>query len=76
VFGREEVIDGWSRLKLSHNSSQSGSVVVNLGFFHATLSVFITEEVEHIVERLIWIIQHVSKCPALTILKKIVTGDD
>jgi hypothetical protein len=49
---------------------------MNLGFFHATMPAFIIEEVEHIVERVLWIIQHVSECPALTVLKKTITGDD
>jgi hypothetical protein len=75
VFGREEVINGWPRLKLSHNSSQSRPVVMDLRFFHATLSAFITEEVEHIVEGLFRIIQHVRERPTLTVLKKILTGD-
>jgi hypothetical protein len=48
---------------------------MNLGFFHATMSAFSIEEVEHIVERLLGIIQHVSKCPALTVLKETLTGD-
>ncbi|MBC8868407.1 MAG: hypothetical protein H8E44_03265 [Planctomycetes bacterium] len=50
--------------------------MMNLGFHHATLSVFIVEEIEYVVERLLWVVQHVSECPALTILKKTLTGDD
>jgi len=49
---------------------------MNLRFHHATLPVLIVEEVEYVVERLFRIVQHVSKCPALTILKKTLTGDD
>jgi hypothetical protein len=75
VLGGEKLVDGWSSLKLSHDSSQSGPVVMNLGFFHATLPPFVIEEVEHIVERLLRIIQHIGECPALTVLKKVATGD-
>jgi hypothetical protein len=76
MLGGEKIIDGASRLKLSHNPCQWGSVVVKLRFLHAALSVFTIEEVEYVVERLLGIIQHVSECPALTVLNKIVTGDD
>ncbi|MHC4406418.1 MAG: hypothetical protein ACYTG0_42865 [Planctomycetota bacterium] len=50
--------------------------MVKLGFLHAALSVFTIEEVEYGVERLLGIIQHVGECPALTVLKEIVTGGD
>jgi hypothetical protein len=76
VFGGKKVIDGGLGLKLSHHSSQRRPVVVDLGFLHAALSVFAIEEVEYGVERLLRIIRHVSKCPALTILKEVVTGED
>jgi hypothetical protein len=76
LFGGEEVIDGGLRLKLSHDPCQWGSVVMKLRFLHAALSVFTIEEVEYRVERLLAIIHHVGECPALTVLKKIVTGDD
>jgi hypothetical protein len=76
MLGGEKVIDGGLRLKLSHNSCQRGSVVMDFGFLHTALSVFTIEEVEYSVERLLGIIQHVSECPGLTILKKTVTRDD
>jgi hypothetical protein len=48
---------------------------MNFGFLHPTLPVVTVEEVDYVVERLLGIIQHVSECPALTIIKKSVTGD-
>jgi hypothetical protein len=76
VLGGEKVIDGWFRLKLAHNACQGRPVVVNLRFLHTAVSVFTLEKVEYNVERLLGIIEHVGKGPALTVLKKIVTGDD
>jgi hypothetical protein len=76
VFGGEKVIDGWLRLKLSHHPGQSRAVVMNLGFLHATLSGFVIEKAEHSIERLLQVIQHVNECPALTVMKKIVAGDE
>jgi hypothetical protein len=75
VLGGKKVIDRGLRLKLTHNPRQGGSVVVDLGLLHAALSVFAVEEVKYSVERLLRIIQHVSECPALTILKEVVTGE-
>ena len=75
MFGGEKAIDGWLGFKLSHNPGQGRSVVMNLGFLHATLPVFVIEEVEYGVERLLWIVQHIGERPALTVLKKILTGD-
>jgi hypothetical protein len=49
---------------------------MNLGVLHAALSVVIVEKGKYIIERLLWIVQDVSKCPALTILKEIATGND
>jgi hypothetical protein len=49
--------------------------VVSLGFLHATLPVFVIEEVEYSVERLLGIIQHVSERSSLTVLKKIMAGE-
>jgi hypothetical protein len=76
VFGGKKFIDGGLGLKFSHHSSQRRPVVVDLGFLHAALSVFVIEEVEYGVKRLLRIIRHVSECPALTILKEVVTGED
>jgi hypothetical protein len=38
------------------------------------LPIFVIEEVEHNVERLLGIVHHVSECPALTIPKETVTS--
>jgi hypothetical protein len=48
---------------------------MNLGFQHATLAVLIIKEGEESVKRLFRIVQHVSERPALTVLKKIITGN-
>jgi hypothetical protein len=47
---------------------------MNLGSLHAALPIFVIEEVEYSVERLLGIIHHVSERPALTIPKEIVAG--
>jgi len=73
--GRKEILDGRLRLKLSLYGRQRGSVVANLRFDHASLAVFIIEEVEYRVERLLGIIHHVSERASLTVVKKIVTGN-
>jgi hypothetical protein len=75
MLGGEKLIDGGLGFKLSDNSCQCGSVVVKLGFLHAALSAFVIEKPEYSVERLLGIIHHVGECPALTVLKKMVTGD-
>ena len=69
------MIDGLLCLEFSHDPGQRGPVVVKLGFLHAALSVVVVEKREDIVERLLGIIQHVGECPALTVLKEVLTGD-
>jgi hypothetical protein len=76
VFGGEKGIDGGLGLKLSHNACQRRPVVMNLGFHHAALTSWVVEELQHRVERLLGILQYVSECPALTVLKKMVAGQD
>ena len=44
---------------------------MNLGFRHAMLPSFVIEEIDYRVEWLLWVVQHIGKCPALTVLKKI-----
>ena len=47
---------------------------MNLRSLHVALPIFVIEEVEHNVERLLGIVHHVSVCPALTIPKETVTS--
>jgi hypothetical protein len=74
VAGGEEGIDGWLRFKFSNNSSQRRPVVVNLRFLHASLSRFITEEVENPLEQL-GVAGHVTERPALAVREKILPSD-
>jgi len=53
---------------------QRDSLLMSLGVLHRTRSASATEEVEDSVQRLLRMVQHVSKCPALTVLKKSVAG--
>jgi hypothetical protein len=73
-LGGEEVIDERLILKLPHNLHQTGSLLMNLGSLDAALPIFVIEEVEYSVERLLGIIHHVSECAAFTISKKTLTG--
>jgi hypothetical protein len=73
-LGGEKVLDERLSLKLPHNLYPTGSLVMNLGSLHAALPIFVIEEVEYSVERLLGIIHHVSERPALTIPKEIVAG--
>jgi len=50
--------------------------MVNLGFLHPSLLVFVAKEFEHSVEGLLRIVRHISERPALAVLKKIVPGKD
>jgi hypothetical protein len=73
-FRGEEGVDGRLSLGFSHRSGHRDSFVVSLGALHRTRPASESEEVEYGVEWLFQFIQHFSERPALTVLKKIVTG--
>jgi hypothetical protein len=49
--------------------------VVQFGFFHPPLAIQVGKEFQRSVERLLWIVDHISKCSPLMIVKKIVPRD-
>jgi hypothetical protein len=73
-LGGEKFMDERLSLKLPHNHYQTGPLVMNLGSLHAALPIFVVEEVEYSVERLLRIIHYVSECAPFTIPKEIVAG--
>ena len=76
MFRGEERIDGRLRLQFPHHARQGEAVVMDLGFYQTTLAARVVEELQHGVERLLGIIQHVGECPALTVLDETVTGQN
>ena len=73
MFRSEKLIDGRHRFKLAYNACQGGPVVVRFRFLHAPLPVLIVKELEHFVERLLWIVHDIGKCPALTVFEELLS---
>jgi hypothetical protein len=48
---------------------------MHFGFLHAALAILVVEEIEDLVERLLRVVQHVGKRPALPVLPKVLAAD-
>jgi hypothetical protein len=75
VLGREKPVYRRLSLELSNNPRQRRPVVVNLGVFHSPLSLGIAEKGEHVIERLLRILQHIGERSSLPIFAKSLSGN-
>src|SRR5688572_5236809 len=75
MFGREKLVCGRSRFQLADNSRHRRPIVVRLGFFHTSMLVCPIEEFQHLIKRLLRVIQDVRKRSPLPVLKKLFSCD-
>jgi hypothetical protein len=68
-------IDGRPRFEFSNDARQRRPVMVRLGLLHPPLPVFIAEELEHLRERLLGIVYHISERPALAVVQELFPRD-
>ena len=71
----EEAVDLRLRLQFSHHASQWRAVVMQLGFFHPSLTVGVIEKREHAVKGLLLVSHHVGKRFALGMAEEICARD-
>ena len=67
----EKFVDGRLCLEFPHHAGQRRPVVMDFRFLHAAMAGLVAEELQHRVQWLLWVVQHVGKGPPLTVLEKI-----
>jgi hypothetical protein len=72
---REKTMDCGQRFQLAHDASQRRPVVMQFRFFHAALTIFIAEELEHFVESFFGLAGDVGESLPLVIVEKLLQSE-
>jgi hypothetical protein len=75
VLAGQKSIDFSNGFELAHDARQRRPIVMQLRFLHPALAIRAIEETEHLVERLLRVIEHVGKGASLPIFEKLLPGD-
>ena len=70
MHSQKKRIDLRLSLQFPHHASHRRTVMMYLRFFHATLSIRVTEKLQNDIQRLLGIVHHICECSSLSILSK------